>query len=376
MRMSSEHLGPCAFAAALEASRPYLAGRALDPCRARAERRTRACAFKPFSPSARRWLLAGALSAAVLGLRGSAARAQDEAAAAQESPPEGGAPSLTDSLTGQAKLDYEAGRILFADRDYAGAFVKFQQAFYHAGDVRLLWNMAVCEKNLRHYANVLGLLERYKREGIATMSDAHLLEVESVLATVQTLISRVTVSVNEPGARIFVDDRLAGTAPLSAPLLIDLGKRRLRVSKPGFIEQTVVQEFGGGSSMSFHFDLRPAPTEAQLTISAEGMINIDGKPLAERYWSGSLPAGEHAVRITAPGMLPYEREVVLQAGQSRSLNITLAPEKSGVPTLVWIGAGVLAAGGLAMGGYFLFREPAEPNVYIGTLEPGIVHVGR
>lgn len=278
---------------------------------------------------------------------------------------------LASALTGQAKLDYEAGRILFTDRDYAGALVKFQQAFNHAGDVRLLWNMAVCEKNLRHYANVLTLLQRYQREGAATISESHRLEVDNVLATVETLISTVTITVNEPGAQIHVDDRLAGTTPLPSPLLIDLGKHRLRVSKPGFIEQTVVQEFGGGSSMSFHFDLRVIPSEAKLTISAEGMISIDGKPMGERYFSGSLPAGEHAVRVTAPGMRPYEREVVLQAGQARSLNITLAADRSGVPTVVWIGAGVLAAGGLAVGGYFLLREkPAEANVYVGTLSPG------
>lgn len=311
--------------------------------------------------------IALSIAASTLGAR---AHAQTAAQAAV-------APSLANSLTGQAKSDYEAGRILFSDQDYAGAFVKFQQAFSIAGDVRLLWNMAVCEKNLRHYANVLSLLERYQRERVANMSETHRREVDGVIRTVQTLISTVHVAVNEDGASIFVDDHLVGTTPLSGPLLIDLGRRRLRISKQGFIEQALVQDFGGGSTMTLRFSLAPkTEAAARLTISAEGSISIDGKPVAERYFAGPVPPGEHALRITAPGMLPYEREVALQAGQARTLNISLTPQKrGGVPTLVWVGAGVVAASGLAVGGYFLFREkPHEPNYPIGTLSPGTIQL--
>src|SRR3954462_5833949 len=48
---------------------------------------------------------------------------------------------LAESLTGQAKADYDAGRLLFGDDDFAGALVKFQRAFDNVRDVRLLWNM-------------------------------------------------------------------------------------------------------------------------------------------------------------------------------------------------------------------------------------------
>jgi TolA-binding protein len=57
---------------------------------------------------------------------------------------------LASSLRGQAATDYQAARILFDDGDYAGASLKFQHAFEESGDARLLWNIAVCEKNLRH----------------------------------------------------------------------------------------------------------------------------------------------------------------------------------------------------------------------------------
>jgi len=57
-------------------------------------------------------------------------------------------PSLADTLTGPAKDDYMAGRLLFGDHDYGGALVKFQSAYTQSKDARLLFNMAACEKNL------------------------------------------------------------------------------------------------------------------------------------------------------------------------------------------------------------------------------------
>src|SRR5262245_25502031 len=69
--------------------------------------------------------------------------------------------SLAESLPGEARANYDAGRVLFEDQDYAGALVKFERAFKHTPDPRLLWNMAACEKSLRHYARALELLERY-----------------------------------------------------------------------------------------------------------------------------------------------------------------------------------------------------------------------
>jgi hypothetical protein len=67
-------------------------------------------------------------------------------------------------------------------------------------------------------------------------------------------------------------------------------------------------------------------------------------------------------------------ELVMRAGEPRTLHIELQPEASGVPGWVWIGVGVVAAGGLAVGGYFLLRPAQSPqtNQVIGTLSPGTV----
>src|SRR5580692_10239044 len=73
--------------------------------------------------------------------------------------------SLADSLPADARRDYDAGKLLFEDGDYATALLKYQAAYDSTKDARLLWDVAVCEKSLRHYARALAALARYLTEG-------------------------------------------------------------------------------------------------------------------------------------------------------------------------------------------------------------------
>ena len=67
---------------------------------------------------------------------------------------------LGESLSGEAKTDYESAKVLYDDGDFVGAGSKFQQAYDRSKDARLLWNVAVCEKAQRHYVRVRALVRR------------------------------------------------------------------------------------------------------------------------------------------------------------------------------------------------------------------------
>jgi tetratricopeptide (TPR) repeat protein len=297
-------------------------------------------------------------------------------AAAQPRPvPPPAAGSLGQTLTGAAKEDYDAGRVLFEDQDYAGALMKFERAFQTSPDPRLLWNMAACEKSLRHYANALGLLDRYRIEGELRMNPGQRAELTTLIDTLRTLISRVHLVVDEPGASVYVDERLVGKTPLPSELFIDLGTRKLRVSKEGFQDQVITQEFAGGSELTLYMKLPAARRDARITIvsDAPSVIKVDGQVIGHGRWEGALLAGQHTLRITANGMLPYEKEFLVEVGQPRALYVQLQKdERGGLPTWVWVGLGVVATGGLATGAYFLLRPSNGPDYTVGTLDPGVV----
>jgi hypothetical protein len=269
---------------------------------------------------------------------------------------------LSEALTGQAAMDYHAGRILFDDQDYAGAAIKFDRAYLESRDPRLLWNIATCEKNLRHYAKVSVLLDRYVRESGATMPPDHRAEVDDVVHTVRQLISTVRINTDQAGTLVFVDEQPVGSTPLPAPIALDLGNRSFRLVKPGFKEQQFTRELSGGSQLQLDLVLERLDDSGQLRVIASPgqSIRIDGQILGDGEWSGPLPSGDHVLRVTGEGMRAYDKDVAIIAGQARTLYVTLDREPTGgVPTWVWVGAGVVVAGGLATTSYFLFRSPKE-----------------
>lgn len=287
-------------------------------------------------------------------------------------PAQAPAPSLSESLTGQAKDDYDTGRILVASSDFAGAVVKFRHAYDLSSDVRLLWNVAVCEKNLRHYVQVLKLLDRYLHDGDPRIPDADRAAAATVLRTVRSLVGSVRVIVNEPGAAVTVDDAPAGTTPLAEPLMLDLGDRRIRVSKPGFKDQTLVQNVAGASEATVSVALERVEQQGRLALStdASATIRVDGATVGVGRWEGVVTPGTHAVEVTESGMRPYSAQILVRDGESRSVEVALQRESGGISPLWWVGGGVVAAAALGVGGYFLFRSsPSTPGPTAGTIEP-------
>ena len=284
------------------------------------------------------------------------------AAHAQEAP-------LAEALTGQAALDYRAALLLFDDGDFAGAAFKFKRAFEQSNDARLLWNIATCEKQQRHYAAVLALLERYQRLA-PNMSSADREQVAAVLGTVKQLVSRVRVRAAQPEVSIFVDDVLRGTTPLLEPLWVDLGKHVFRFQKPGFQDSEDVRELAGGSEITLEVSLQPLASTGQLRVEAQAddMIRIDGKLVGHANWQGPLPPGMHMLRVTRAGMQPYESEVNVAAGDTRTIYVALQQASSGIPAWLWVGVGAIVVGGLATGGYFLLRPTPQADPIAGTLD--------
>lgn len=291
---------------------------------------------------------------------------------ATTAPTTAGAATLSDSLSGQAKDDYESGRILFENGDNAGALVKFQHAFDLSSDSRLLWDMGACEKNLRHYVHVLRLVERYLHDGATSITDAQRADAGAVVRTVRSLVSSIRLITNEAGASVFVDDEMVGMTPLMEGLMVDLGERRIRVSKAGFKDQVIAQHVAGASDLTLSVVLEREASEGrlQVTTDAAGSISIDGSAVGVGRWEGPVSAGNHAVRVTAPSMVAYSTEIAVRMGETRSLDISLQRQSSGISPVWWIGGGILAAAGLGVGGYLLFRPsqgtgPATP----GTISP-------
>ena len=244
--------------------------------------------------------------------------------------------SLSQTLTSGAKADFAAAKLLANDGDFAGALIKFQSAYDASKDARVLWNVAFCQKNLRHYAKVTATLKRYVAEGDSLLSAADKKDAQDLINMIEPFTTRATFRVNQEGAQIYVDDELVGTSPLAAPVVLDIGERRLRATKDGFTTFEKSFVVAGGPELTIDVALEKEVHEGKLVVEAPAgaIIFVDDKQVGAGRAELKVPSGGHQLRVTAPGMRPYQTEVIVQDKETRSLNVFLeAVARSETPML-------------------------------------------
>jgi len=266
--------------------------------------------------------------------------------------------------------------VLLNNGDSSGALAKFAQAYEISKDPRLLFNMAVCGRNLHDYARMQSLLIRYEREAALSMSAKDKADVDGALATIRNLVGAVKVSVSEPAASVAVDGDRVGTSPIEDPIALNLGKHTLSVKKTGFepVERTL--DVAGGSETTLAVTLVVKRQVGRLiVVSDEGAtVVVDGRSAAKGRLDEQFEAGPHQVQVTEPARLPFKAQVDLHDGETRSLDVTLEPEKEshGGRVWPWVVGGAAVAVGASIGAYFLFRPQDEtlsvPSGRSGTLQ--------
>ena len=256
--------------------------------------------------------------------------------------------------------------------------MKYQHAFELSSDTRLLWNMAACEKGLRHYVKARALVQRFLDTGGDTLAESDRRGGTEFLEATASFVSALRIEVNEPGAEISVDDEPVGSSPLATPILVDLGAHRIKAKKPGFREVVEARTVSGSDEVRVAFALVRDVRTGRIVVSAgsSDAIAIDGKPVATGRWEGPLAEGQHQVEVTAAGMHPYRNDVLVRDAETRSLLVSLESEKHGVSPWVWLAGGVAVAAGIGVGGYFLFkpRDGGSNAPTSGSLPPGTIQI--
>ena len=276
---------------------------------------------------------------------------------------------LGESLTGAAKTDYEAGRILYADGDYSGAALKWDVAYKQSHDARLLWNVAAARKAERKYAEVDRLVKQYLKEA-KELSDADRAEAQQLLATIQAFLADVTLQVNEAGAQVSIDGVVIGPTPIAEPLRLDIGQHVIVVTKPNFERVELNQQVTGNTTLTV--SLVPQVHEGKLRVisPADATVKVDGKRVTSGTWEGVLSSGPHRVEVTAPGKLPFTTDAQINDDQSEVLRVSLQDkdpfagtrgpglgEREGSSnSWIWVTLGVLLIAGAGAGAWYLYNK--------------------
>jgi hypothetical protein len=173
-------------------------------------------------------------------------------------------PSDSDIEAGRSH--FKTGVDFYRDGDLSAALIEFKRAYAAAPNYRLLYNLGHVSYELREYVDAQRYLRRYLQEGGSEIEPARRQESEGLLAKLTGRIATLVLSSNVAGAEIFVDDVSVGHSPLSEPLAVSAGTRRLTAAVEGRPRVTRVLEAGGGDRLVVALEF-PVEHDDRVTTS-------------------------------------------------------------------------------------------------------------
>ena len=197
------------------------------------------------------------------------------------------------------------------------------------------------------------------------------------IAAAESRTAHLDVVSNEPDAMVSVDGESVGSTPMRGPLLVDRGVHTVTVTKNGFADLSTQISVTDAGDVHLQAPLVPVVAvaaqlhEGRVAVHARpgDAIAVDGRVVAGEIWEGTLPSGVHPVRVTSPGKQPFQADVLVQDGQTRTLDVKLEPDRGGpgVPAWVWMVGGTVLAAGATTAGYFLLRTADESSPIMGSI---------
>jgi hypothetical protein len=185
-----------------------------------------------------------------------------------EPQPERGAAAAEDGADqtqkDEASRRFDRGIKLYEEGDYQLALAEFERVYELVPDYRVLYNIGQVSIQLGRYARALILLERYLQDGAAELPEERRAQVRSDIEQLQTRTASLDVQVRQSGAELWLDGVLVGTTPLPAPLIVDVGERRLQVRRPGFESELRTFSLAGGDRRELTISLVPEAKQRGL----------------------------------------------------------------------------------------------------------------
>jgi len=108
-------------------------------------------------------------------------------------------------------------------------------------------SLAICEAKLARYAEAAEHVSFFLREMPATAPAERKTGGETFFKEIRPKVAELSIRVNKSGAEVFVDGRSVGRAPLSVPVFVEPGDRKLEAKFGDAIARGTVSAKGGGT---------------------------------------------------------------------------------------------------------------------------------
>jgi hypothetical protein len=218
--------------------------------------------------------------------------------------------AVTSSSVDQARVHFQRGTEFYREGNYDAALAEFFKAQELAPNYRLLYNIGQVQAERHDYVAAVRTLTDYLAEGGAEVPEERRSQVQSEIASLKTKISELTVTSNVAGAEVSVDGVARGLLPLSTPLLVSAGSRRVTLAKPGYatVERTIIVT--GEGKPKLDLPLQSASTFTPL----KPIARADEPPRKSSnvgVWVSVAAAGTFAAGATIFGLMARSKDAEL-----------------------------------------------------------------
>ena len=266
-----------------------------------------------------------------------------------------------------ARVLFDVGAQAYEKGEYLSALEAFEQAYRLAPRQGLLFSIGQAHrkqfitggKQPEHLRRAVAAYRQYLAEvargGRRAEASEALLELEAIAARLSPdtpspppmpkVATRIMVTTQTADAQIALDDQRPREVPLVAE--VAPGKHRVRVSAPGYFEETRDVDVIDGSVTPLDVVLRERPARLALRAEAGAQISVDGRFIAAAPLDGpiDLPPGRHLVSVLRNGSRAHAEEIDLGRGEERTLAVHLERTGQRTTSYALLGAGVAALAG-------------------------------
>jgi hypothetical protein len=262
----------------------------------------------------------------------------------------------------EARQRFQRGLQLFEEKNYEAARVELERAYTLAPTWKLLFNIGICYSQRGDYVEALKDLERYLTEGGSSVTAERQEEVKKEIANLKPRVASVVVKTNVQDAELAIDDRPVGKLT-SEPIVVNPGKRKLSVSKPGYFAGVQVIEPAGSDKLDVAINLKPLPKATKTDLV----------PIIAWSVTGALAVGAGITGyLVTRAQKNLDDEKNKNTATAGSLSDASSQLKTGalVTDILMVGA-VVGVGASVYFTWFRGNSEKEPSASVGIAPGGL-----
>ncbi len=219
-----------------------------------------------------------------------------------------------------------------APPEWDKAAAKFQEAYDVSHNPRVLFNVGVCERNLKHYSRAIAKFKQELAEGAGKLSPQDRADIQTTLAALERFIGAIEVTVGEGEATVYIDDVKVGQAPLGpVPADVSSDPHHVRVEKEGFFpfEKRDVL-LTSNATVKVVVELEPKVKKSEVEIAVTGApgasVWIDGIDRGPSPFKGLVEVGPHTFEARQAGYEPTQQRQEVVYKQKLKVQLPLERE--------------------------------------------------